>query len=146
MTETVFGIKEMSKILEDFAPKHANSLAKGVIHGLASEVVKEAKKRVPKDTGNLKKSIKAKRRKGKPGQPVSDVIVTTGKDKKNDGFYWRFVEYGTSGKTGQTARPFLTPAMNHVSANLDEIFKTQFTKKLAAGVKREKKKSAKAIK
>jgi len=146
MTQTVFGIQEMNKILEDFAPKHANNLAKGVIHGLASEVVKEAKKRVPKNTGNLKKSIKAKRRRGKPGKPISDVLVATGKAAKNDGFYWRFVEFGTGGKTAQAAQPFLTPAKNQVSANLDEVLEKQFIKKLAAAVKREQKKTAKALK
>ena len=75
----VFGLEEIKKVLNELAPKHAANLSRAMVHSMASETAKEAKKRVPSDTGNLKRAIKAKRRRGKPGQPVSDVIVETGK-------------------------------------------------------------------
>jgi HK97 gp10 family phage protein len=114
-----------------------------MVHGMASETAKEAKKRVPKKTGRLRKAIKAKRRRGKPGQPVSDVIVESGKNAKNDGFYWRFVEFGTGGPVPQPEQPFLRPAKDMIQSNMPKIVEEQFTKKLAAAVKREQKKIAK---
>jgi len=137
----IIGVKEIQKVLEDFAPRIANNLMKATIHGIASEVTKEAKKRVPKRTGTLKKSLKTKRRRGKPGQPVSDVIADSGKAAKNDGFYWRFVEYGT--QSGMTAQPFMRPAKDKVFSNMPEILRRQFKDKLTKAVNREKKKRAK---
>ncbi|GAG20055.1 unnamed protein product, partial [marine sediment metagenome] len=107
MTLQVIGVDEIAKVLSQFAPRVANNLAKSVIHGVASEITKKAKSKVKDRTGNLKKAIKTKRRRGKPGKPVSDVIVTQGKSAKNDGFYWRFVEYGT--QTGSPEQPFIRP-------------------------------------
>lgn len=139
----VTGIEDINKVLTEFAPKHARNLSRSFVHGLASETSKEAKKRVPKKTGRLKKAIKAKRRKSKPDQPVSDVIVESGKNAKNDGFYWFFVEYGTGGPVPQPEQPFLRPARDLIEANMPKIAEQQFVKKLSALINREKKKAAK---
>lgn len=139
----VIGLEDIKKVLEELAPKHARNLSRAMVHGMASETAKEAKKRVSKKTGRLRKAIKAKRRRGKPGQPVSDVIVESGKNAKNDGFYWRFVEFGTGGPVPQPEQPFLRPAKDMIQSNMPKIVEEQFTKKLAAAVKREQKKIAK---
>jgi HK97 gp10 family phage protein len=139
----VVGLDEINKILDQLVPKHARNLSKSVIHGLASETTKEAKKRVPTDKGTLKRAIKAKRRRGKPNQPVSDVIVEHGNSVKNDAFYWHMVEYGTGGNSPQPEQPFLRPAKDLIHANMPRILDEQFTKKLAALVRREQKKARK---
>lgn len=139
----VVGIEEINKILGQLVPKHARNLSKSVIHGLASETTKEAKKNVPTKTFTLKKSIKAKRRRSTPDKPVSDVIIEQGKDVKNDGFYWFFVEYGTGGPVPQPEQPFLRPAKDLVQSQMPRILDEQFTKKLAALIKREQKKARK---
>lgn len=139
----VFGLEDIQKVLEELTPRHAANLSRAMVHGMASEVSKEAKKRVPKRTGNLRRAIKAKRRRGKPGQPVSDVIVESGETAKFDGFYWRFVEFGTGGPVPQSEHPFLRPAKDLIQSNIPKIAEEQFTKKLAAAVKREQKKLAK---
>ena len=139
----VIGMDDIKKLLTQFTPKHANNLSRALIHGLASSTVKEAKKKVPVDKGTLKKSIKAKRKKSKPGQPVSDVIIEQGKSAKNDGFYWHMVEYGTGGPVPQPEQPFLRPAKDFIQANMPRIIDEQFTKKLTALIKREQKKAAK---
>lgn len=139
----VVGIEDIQKVLTELAPKHARNLSRSFVHGLASEVSKEAKKRVPKKTGNLKKAIKAKRKRSTPDKPVSDVIVQQGKNAKNDGFYWFFVEYGTGGPVPQPEQPFLRPARDLIEANLSKTADEQFTKKLTALMKREQKKAAK---
>lgn len=139
----IVGIDEINKVLGDLLPKHARNLSRSFVHGLASEVTKEAKKRVPRKTGTLKKAIKAKRKKSTPDKPVSDVVIEQGKSAKNDGFYWFFVEYGTGGPVPQPERPFLRPARDLIEANMPKVAKEQFNKKLAALVKREQKKARK---
>ena len=139
----VIGIESMNKIFADILPKHARNLSKAFVHGLASDMTKEAKKRVPVDKGTLKKAIKAKRRQSKPDRPVSDVVVEQGSDAKNDGFYWHMVEYGTGGANPQPEQPFLRPAKDLVRAEMPERAEAQFEKKLAALIKREQKKAAK---
>lgn len=138
----VVGIEQINKVLGELVPKHARNLSKSLIHGLASETAKEAKKRVPTKTGTLKKSIKAKRRRAKPDQPTSDVIIEQG-DVKNDGFYWFFVEYGTGGPVPQPEQPFLRPAKDLIQSQMPRVIDEQFNKKLAALIKREQKKARK---
>ena len=137
----LIGVKDMQKLLDSFAPRIAKNLSRSVTHGVASEAAKKAKSLVPKNTGNLKKSIKAKRRKVKNGIPTSDVIAESGKGAKYDGFYWRFVEYGTQG--GMPATPFAQPAWQWVEANFKQIFNDQVIDKTAKAVKREQKRLAK---
>ena len=139
MSVEVIGADEVAKVLSEFAPRIANNLSRALVHGIAGEIRDEAKRRVPKRTGNLKRSMKIKRRRSKPGQPVSDVVFTQGKSAKNDGFYWRFVENGTQ---DLPERPFVRPAKDLIFSKLDEVVDRQFKKKLIAAVNREKKKRA----
>jgi HK97 gp10 family phage protein len=143
MTIVIEGVEDIQKILDEIAPKHARNLMRTTIHGVASEITKLAKKKVPKKTGNLKKAIKTKRKKSHPDKPVSQVYITTGRSAKYDGFYWRFVEYRTGGKTAQKARPFIRPASDYVRANFNKILKNQFGKKLERKLASEAKKGAK---
>lgn len=139
----VVGIEGVNKVLAQLLPRHARNLSRALIQGLASETAKEAKKNVPRNTGTLKKAIKAKRRRSKPDKPVSDVIIEQGTTVKNDGFYWFFVEYGTGGPVPQPEQPFLRPAKDLVQANMPRIIDEQFNKKLSALIKREQKKARK---
>lgn len=139
----VIGLEEIQKVLTQIAPVHARNLSRALIHGLASETAKEARKRVPTDTKTLRKAIKAKRRRGKPGQPVSDVIIDKARGAGGDVFYWNMVEYGTGGKTPQPERPFLRPARDLTEANMPRIIEEQFKKKLVSAINRAKKKAAK---
>lgn len=143
MSFVISGVEEIQNILEEVAPKHARNLMRATMHGVASEITKRAKKRVRVDSGNLKKAIKTKRKKSHPDKPTSQVYITTGKSAKNDGFYWRFIEYGTRGKTANEERPFIKPSVKEVQAQLPTILKRQFGKKLEAAIRREKKKRAK---
>ena len=142
----LIGMDDINELLEKLVPKYANNLSRTFVFGLAQEAAKEAKSLVPTNTGNLKKSIKAKRRRGKPGQPVADVIATQGKGAKYDGFYWRFVEHGTGGDNPQPERPFVRPAKDKIEANLPEIADKVFTDKLAKMVKRVQKQNRAKIK
>lgn len=139
------GIDETIKLLMEEVPTKARNLMRAVIHGVASDISKDAKSNAPRKTGNLRKSIKAKRRKSHPDKPVSEVHVEKGKSKKNDGFYWRFIEYGTSGGPAGALpeRPFMRPAKDKAQSNMPQILENQFRKKLQSAIKREQKKRAK---
>lgn len=140
MTVEVIGLEDMERTLKTLLPKHAVNIMRATVHGIASEVAKDARKRAPKDTGALRKAIKAKRRRMKNGNPRSDVIITQGRDAKHDAYYWLFIEHGT---VNQSERPFIRPAVDAARANLDEIITRQFGKKLEAAARREAKKQAK---
>lgn len=135
MTVEILGEQDIKKIFDEIAPKHARNLTRATVQGIAREVAKEAKKGAPVGrTGNLKKSIKAKRKKSNRDRPIS-VVHAKG------AFYWRFVEYGTGGPVPQEPNPFITRAYEKVRANYKTIFREQFGKKLESLLKREKKKS-----
>lgn len=136
----VIGGDDLAKVMEQFAPRIANNLMRTVVHGVASDITKEAKSRVPKRTGNLRRSLKTKRRRGKPGKPVSEVLAESG-NVKNDGFYWRFVEYGT--QNGSPEQPFMRPARDLIFNSLDLVVERQFKDKLVKAINREKKRRAK---
>lgn len=137
VTFDIKGVSDVVDMLEKVGPRHSRNLMRATIHGVASEIAKEAKKNAPKDRGTLRKAIKAKRKRSKPERPVSEVRVEHGSNAKNDAFYWRFVEYGTRGKTGHPEHPFIRPAADNARQNFKEILSQQFGKKLEAALKRE---------
>lgn len=136
----ITGTEDVNKILTQIAPRHARNLMRATIHGVASTIAKDAKANAPEDTGALKKSIKAKRKKSPPDAPVSEVFVEHGGKAKYDAFYWRFVEYGTRSKA---EHPFIRPAAGKARANYKQVLTAEFGKKLEAALKREAKKRAK---
>ena len=136
---SIDGLDELSQVLDQMAPKAARNLMRSTIHGVASEIAKDAKRKAPKDEGTLRRAIKAKRRRPKhPDKPFSDVIVTTGRSARHDAFYWRFLEYGT---TELPERPFFRPAIDGMRPEVPKIMKQQFGKKLEAMLKRAAKKA-----
>jgi HK97 gp10 family phage protein len=143
MSVVITGVEDVNKILSQIAPRHARNLMRATIHGVASNIAKDSKINAPIDSGNLRKAIKAKRKKSPPDAPVSEVYIEHGRNAKYDAFYWRFVEYGTRGNTGRAEHPFIRPAADKARANFKQTLTTEFGKKLEAALKREAKKRAK---
>lgn len=144
----VDGVSDVVELFEQIGVKHAQNLMIAANYGAAAEFSKEIKQRVSQfsDTGNLKRSIKTRRRKSPKNAPVADSYFSQGKGVKNDGFYWRFVEHGTAKNaqnSGVPARPFVEPARLEFQGKIKQIMDEQFTKKLAGLIKREQKKRAK---
>jgi HK97 gp10 family phage protein len=138
------GIEEIQKILRELPEREGANLIKATVRGIAAEVNKEAKKRVPTKTGNLKKSLKVKAVRSPKFQPVFDVRAESGRGVKNDGFYWRFIEHGTGGKNPQPEQPFVRPAKDLVFSKISTLVQDLFVKKIAAAAKRKLKAAAKA--
>ena len=122
------GIDQIQDLLDSFIPKKAFNLYVATVRGIAAEIAKEAKKRVPTNSRTLKKSIKVKKRRSAKTEAVFSVIF------KNDGFYWRFVEHGT---LESSAQPFFFPAVLHVQNDMPNIIRKVFVKKIEGMVKRE---------
>jgi len=135
---SITGVTELIDILENVGERHARNLMRATIHGVAGEVAKDARKGAPKDSGTLRKAIKTKRKKSPPTAPVSDVIVTHGKNVKNDAFYWRFLEYGT---IDLPEHPFIRPASERMRKNFKKIVTEEFGKKLEKALAREAKRN-----
>ena len=117
------GLDEVKNLLSNLAPKSAQNILRNTVYDIAAEVRDEAKDRVPVDSGNLRSAIKAERRRGTRGSIEASVNVTSGEAAKRDGWYWRFVEFGTRLKG---ARPFLLPASESVAARLDDLLSQLF--------------------
>lgn len=133
------GMEDLKKVLDQMAPKASRNLMRSTIHAIAGQIAKEAKGQAPKDSGTLKKAIKAKRRRPKtPDKPFSDVMIEHGGQATNDAFYWRFVEYGTQ---NAPAHPFMQPAIDLMRPQVPAIMREQFGKKLEAMLKRAAKKA-----
>lgn len=148
----ITGVKDVQKILNEVAPKHARNLMRTTIHGVATEITNDAKKRVAPISKTVSKALKSKRKKSPPDRPVSEVIVQTGRNAKHDGFFWHWIEYGTKERTVKSTgvnvgampeTPFIRPAADAARANFQTIFTEQFGKKLEQKLAREAKKRAK---
>lgn len=137
---TVAGLDDVNRILKKLAPKYARNLARSTVQAVASEIAKEVKRKAPKDEGNLKRAIKAQRKKSPPFAPRSAVVVEKGGGAKNDGWYWHFVEFGTVKKS---ERPFFLPVLNEYKTKTTRLFTQLFAKQLLKKLERERKRARK---
>lgn len=128
---TFEGLPELDRILSDLAPREATNLARTTVHGIASDVAKRIGAAAP--YRHLRRGFRAVRRRGKPGNPVSEVRA---KQKAAD---WRWAEYGTAQRvqkstgrrTGRMpAKPFVVPRVEQVRREMPAIYREQFAKKL----------------
>lgn len=136
----VTGIDELRDTLKNIAPKEARNLMRATIQAVAKDIAKDVKNNAPEDKGILKKAIKAKRKKSHPNNPISQVLVGSGKREKYDAYYWVFVEYGTR---LIPPTPFVGPAKLRAQANMPERLKNEFGKKLEKALAKKAKKAGK---
>jgi HK97 gp10 family phage protein len=138
------GVDQVRDFLKDYAPKEAVKLLNNTMRAVTVEYKKEIQRRAPTHrTLNLKKSLTVKKRKAPKFEPRFSVVFSQGRKAKRDGFYWRFVEYGTV-KT--RAQPFVEPSISAMIPKTDALVGEMFTKKLQARFKKNLKIIAKAKK
>lgn len=114
--------KALIKSLNQFPKNIQKNVMVGAIRAGSNIVRDEARRLVPVDTGNLKKSIATIRRKG--DKNTVQFSVTPSRGGRNDGWYAHFLEFGTS---KMSAKPFLRPALE---SKQDEVL--QATKEYIA--------------
>ena len=122
------GADEVIRRLQSVGPREAKNLIRATVHGIAGELRDEAKTKTPVDDGDLLKSIKIKRERGKRGFVASSVVV------HREAWYWRFMEYG-QGPSGVEYAMF-KKAYEKIRPQLGRILNEQFTKKFAALMKK----------
>lgn len=105
------GLLNLSKDLEMLSKAESNKVLRQATRAAAVVFRDEARSRAPKKSGKLARNIVAMNQRSSNGGAVAGVhIRSSGKaGGKNNAFYWRFVELGTS-KMAQV--PFIRPAFD----------------------------------
>lgn len=120
------GAEELEKLLGDISTRSATNIMRNTLTDMARDVAKEMKRRAPKDQGILRKAIKAKRDRARPGQVSASVYITHGKGEKYNAFYWHMIENGTVDKPAQ---PFIRPSVEDFRQRQPQIMRDQFGKR-----------------
>ena len=114
--------KLQQKLEKDF-PRIASKEGRAVLKKAGTELRNKIKAAAPQDEGTLKRSLYSKALRDKLGEPQAfDVRVRTGgkaQKKNRDGFYWRFIEYGTK---KMSARPFVRPTLEKFRPQMQRYF------------------------
>lgn len=114
---TIEGLEELEETLLVFAPREANALLRNVVEGIAKRVADRVASRAPVATGELRGAVFATKARTRRGKVAADVRI------KDEGFHWRFQEYGT---VKQRPRPFVVPAVEEERRNVPGEFKKGF--------------------
>ncbi len=125
---TIKGMGDVVDVLNSVAPREARNLARSTVHASAGVIRDDAKRFMPKDSGQMKKATKAVRRSVKDNIIRSDVMVTAA------AYYWRFREYGQGPDMREDAMFMKSLAL--FRKDMDRIFSEQFGKKLEARLAR----------
>lgn len=128
------GLEELREMLTEIAPREANNILRATVHGLAGKVRDRMKTRVKRRSGDLAKSIKAVRRRGKPNFPVSEVRMMATPHP-----HGLMLEFGTV-KT--KAQPFIVPTVEAMRSSVPQIYREEFGKKLEKALERRAKKAS----
>lgn len=128
MSVDIKGLKELQEALNQLPEKIQGRPVRSAVGAAAKVVMDEARRRVPVDSGQLKKAIYRGRSRSMSarGKETYVVAVRKGKAKyantqknrrlnrvgknyqtRGEAYYWRFLEFGTA---KMPARPFLRPA------------------------------------
>jgi len=123
---SVSGLDDILKKLAILPQRVQKNVVVGAIRASAKPIIQEAKALVPKDSKSLSKSIgitKFKTRK----KSLVWFSVSPRRGKNWDGFYGRFIEFGT---VKMSAKPFMRPAFEKKSAETIKFAKEYMKKRL----------------
>lgn len=139
-TIKLHGMRELKKELRKLEPRMAKNILRGSVRAIAAEIRDEARANAPVETGNLKRNIISKGRRGRRGSIRASVIAREeGKrgDKKN-AFYWRFVEFGHFDRGGNQipGRPFITEAYESMRGRIVQTMRRYAQKRIRSLVKK----------
>jgi len=93
--------------LAGLLPREIKAVLRRSTAKIAANVRNDIRAHAPRQTGNLKKAITSRRRRGTRDQIEAAVFITHGPSVRRDAFYWHFLEYGT---VNIRAQPFVVPA------------------------------------
>lgn len=131
----VDGLDALRDMLKNVGKREANNAMRAATQGLAVMVRDMLKKRVKKDSRDLERSLIAVRRRGRPGEHVSEV---RGGSRAP---YMLMLEFGTS---RTRAQPFIVPTTEEIRPKQAQYYREQFFEKLAKGLEREARRKGRA--
>jgi len=127
----LIGGKELEEVLKKLPEKVNKRILNSAARLAAKPLIKSARRKVPKRTRNLEKSI-GTRIKGRTGnQSVAMIGPQTGKRRRYDGWYAHFVEFGVSGisrkkkkryRVDVAAKPFMRPAYDETKGEMQKEY------------------------
>ena len=118
--------EKLLKALKQFPTNIQKNVMTGAVRAGAKVVGDEVKQNVPIDSGNLKKSIGIVKRRTK-NKSIIMFSVTPRKGGKYDGWYGKFLEFGTS---KMNAVPFMRPAYENQSNQSIKATKEYLAKRI----------------
>lgn len=130
---TITGIADVNRLLAQIAPNEAKNLMRATVHGLAVDLVKDVRPRMPKLSGDMAAATGAKRERGTRTQIASTVRVSA------KGFQWRFLEYGDG--PDKVEHAMFLKTLEALRPDLDRRYLEVFVSKLVARLTRLKKKA-----
>ena len=133
LTVTLKGIDDVQKLLETIAPRHAVNIMRSTVHGIAGGIRDDAKKKMPRDSGDMIKATKARRERMRGSLALSTVRVD------RIAYYWRFLERG-DGPDG-IDHAFFAKAMALYRQDQNRIFVNEFGKRFEAALVRARKRA-----
>jgi len=133
LTATLTGVDDVQRLLETIAPRQAVNIMRATVHGIAGGIRDDAKKAMPRDSGDMIKGTKSKRERTRNGLALSTVRVDP------SAYYWRFLERG-DGPDG-IDHAFFAKAMALYRGDQDRIFVNEFGKKFEAALARARKRA-----
>lgn len=126
---SIEGLDSVVAALRETAPKEARALARNTVQQVASDIAKDAAEMAPREHGDLKRSIKARRRNTHGGDEFESIVHVL-----PAAYYWRFLEYG-QGPDGVEHAMFLK-ALNKYKADGQKRHLDAFAKVLERRIKR----------
>lgn len=134
---TISGIADINAILSQIPAREGINLMRATVHDIAGQLAKAAADNSPDDPstgkGDLKSSIKARRRRGTRTVVNSDVVVAP------SAYYWKFLEYGDGPDNVEHA--MFLKALQAMRPDVDRVYMKAFAKKLIARMMRARKKA-----
>ena len=107
------GIEEMTRNLEKLGTRVALRGPAAAVRAAGAVIIKEMRRRAPRDTGSLKKSLGQRVKTYRRSGVVTSIIgarskrYETEKGRRNPAYYAHLLELG---RKGVSARPFMRPA------------------------------------
>lgn len=120
----VTGLDDVLKKLKALPERVQKNVVTGAIRAATKPIIREARALVPKDSGTLKKSIGAKKRRSKDKNIIHFTVAPL---VKKGGFYAHMVEFGT---VKMKAHPFMRPAVEKQSSETINVAKEYMIKRI----------------
>ncbi len=131
MVEVNVEMGDVLKKLKRLPDRVQKRVVVGAVRASAKPIIKEARRLVPKRTGNLAKSIGVNQRRTKGS--LLHFSISPRRGGKYDGWYGHFLEFGTS---KMTARPFLRPAFENKGEESIKAAKAYMAKRIDKELKK----------